>query len=79
MCFDDFAIVIDYALHPVAFQVPIGDTSDMAPYFPLFGEPGQGRFKYFINGGKIKLTMDNEEGTYPTLFFSEVNSDNAVK
>lgn len=78
MCFDDFAIIIDHALHPVAFQIPIGDTFNMAPYIPLFGELGQERFKFFINGGKFKLTMDNEKGSYPTLFFSEMNSDKAV-
>jgi hypothetical protein len=78
MCFNDFAIVIDHALHPVAFQIPLGDTFSMAPYIPLFGEPGQERFTYFVNDGKVNLTMDNEKGPYLTLYFSEMDPDKAV-
>lgn len=78
MCFDDFAIIIDHTLHPGAFQVPLGATLSMAPYIPLFREPGQECFKYFIHGDKFKLTMDNEKGSYPPLFFSEMDPDKAV-
>jgi hypothetical protein len=78
MCFDDFAIVIDHALHPVAFKVVLGGTFNIAPYIPLFGEPGQERFKYFMEDGKFKLTMNNEKGSYPTLFFSGMDADKAV-
>ncbi|KAJ4373504.1 hypothetical protein N0V86_007644 [Didymella sp. IMI 355093] len=78
MCFNDFAIVIDHALHPVAFKVVLGSTFNMAPYIPLFGKPGRERFKYFMEDGKFKLTMNNEKGSYPTLFFSGMDADKAV-
>ncbi|KAF3032397.1 hypothetical protein E8E12_004171 [Didymella heteroderae] len=78
MCFDDFAIIIGHALQSVAFQAPLGGTFNMAPYIPLFGEPGQERFKYFIHDGKFKLTMNNEKGSFPVLFFSEMDADKAV-
>ncbi|KAH6638808.1 hypothetical protein C7974DRAFT_387346 [Boeremia exigua] len=78
MCFDDFAIVIDHALHPTAFKVPLGEYFNMAPYIPLFGSEGQERFKYFLADGEHKLTMDNKETTYGPLYFSEMDIDKAT-
>lgn len=77
MCFDDFAIVIDHALHPVAFTVPLGGEFYMAPYIPLFGAEGQERFKYFMEDGEYKLTVSNKESTYRHLYFSEMDVDAA--
>lgn len=78
MCFDDFAIVVDHALHPAAFRVALGGVFDMAPYIPLFGEPGRERFKYFLGNSKYKLTMDNEKASYDPLYFSEMDINKAA-
>ncbi|KAJ4986549.1 hypothetical protein SVAN01_07985 [Stagonosporopsis vannaccii] len=77
MYFDGFAIIIDHALHSVAFAVPLYGEFYMAPYIPLFGTEGQERFKYFLNDGEYKLTMFNKECTYGALSFSEMDVDAA--
>lgn len=78
MCFDDFTIVIDHALHLAASKVPLGGVFDMAPYIPLFGELGRERFRYFLEKGKYKLTMDKEKASYDPLYFSEMDINKAT-
>lgn len=77
MCFDDFAVVIDHALHPVAFRIPLGGEFYMASYIPLFGAEGQERFKYFLEDGEYKLTMSNKACAC-VLRFSEIDVDAAT-
>ncbi|KAF9691429.1 hypothetical protein EKO04_010904 [Ascochyta lentis] len=82
MCFDTFAIVIDHAMHPTAMKISLGGEFHMAAYIPVFGQEGMERFKYFREGGKYKLTMDNgfqqKTLTYCPLFFSETDMDGAT-
>jgi hypothetical protein len=79
LCFDTHAIVIDHSLHSTAFKVPLGGEFAMQSYIPLFGEPGQERFKYFRNeAGAFKLTMDSVVPTYPALSFTEMDVDASV-
>lgn len=78
MCFDFFAIVINHALHPEAMKIPIGGEFYMSPYIHLSGSKGQERFKYFLEDGEYKLTMDNKQSTYELLHFSEIDIDVAT-
>ncbi|KAF2629212.1 hypothetical protein BU25DRAFT_18260 [Macroventuria anomochaeta] len=78
MCFDYFAIVIGYALHPAAIKIPLGGQFNVAPYIPIIGQEGQKRFKYFLKDGRYKLSMDNKNATYKPLHFSEMNINKAT-
>jgi hypothetical protein len=75
LCFDSFAIVIDPALHPTAFRVPLGGVFEMHPYIPISGPEGQERFKYFLEDGKYKLTMDNKDASYEPVQFFGLSGD----
>lgn len=75
LCFESFAIVIDYAMHPTAFRVPLGGVFEMHPYTTISGREGQERFKYFLEDGDHKLTMDSKHASYdPFIFYELINS-----
>jgi hypothetical protein len=78
LCFDSFAIVIDPALHPTAFRVLLDDVCEMHPYIPISGPEGQERFKYFLEDGKYKLTMDNKDASYEPVQFFELSGDDEL-
>jgi hypothetical protein len=75
LCFESFAIVIDPALHPTAFRVPLGGVFEMHPYIPIGGPEGQERFKYFLEDGTYKLTMDSKHTSYEPVQFFELSGD----
>jgi hypothetical protein len=75
LCFESFAIVIDHAMHPTAFRVPLGSVYEMHPYTTISGREGQERFKYFLEDGDHKLTMDSKHASYdPFVFYDLINS-----
>lgn len=73
--FDSFAIIIDHALHPTAFRVPLGGVFEMYPYIPICGPESQKRFKYFLEDGKYKLTMDSKHASYKPIQFFGLDGD----
>lgn len=75
MYFDSLAIIIDHTLHLAAFKIELADVFYMAACILLSGPEGKLRFKYFLEGGKYKLTMDNAQVSFPPLYLSEMNVD----
>jgi hypothetical protein len=75
LCFDSFAIVIDHALHPTAFRVPLGGVFKMHSYIPISGPEGQERFEYYLEDGKYRLTMDSKHASYEPFQFFGLNGN----
>ena len=74
LCFDTFAIVIDYVCYSTAFRVPLGGGYAMEPYVDLFIGKDQERFQYFLDEeDDFVLTIASVVKSSPGLSFSEMN------
>lgn len=78
MCFENFAIVVDHALHPTAFRVPLGGAFDMLSDTPLSRQQGQASYYYLLEDGEYRLTLNNTKTSGASLRFSGMDVDDAI-
>ncbi|KAG9197983.1 hypothetical protein G6514_000630 [Epicoccum nigrum] len=58
-----------------AFRVPLGGVFKMHSYIPISGPEGQERFKYYLEDGKYRLTMDSKHASYEPFQFFGLNGN----
>lgn len=68
LCFATHAIIIDHALHPEAFSIPLGGEFTMHAFLPAYGPLGQERYKYFLAADdKYVLVMESMLKSAPPM------------